>query len=96
MTPSLPAAFDTVFTSEDVTIIRTPVRAPNANAFAERWIRSARDECLDKILILSEGHLRRVLSTYVAYYTTARPHQGIEQRCPFLVESAARDGPIER
>ncbi len=60
-----PSAFDTVFTSEDVTIIRTPVRAPNANAFAERWIRSVREECLDRIVILNERHLDRVLTTYV-------------------------------
>jgi transposase InsO family protein len=93
----LPAAFDTVFKSEEVTIIRTPVRAPNANAFAERWVRSVREECLDRVLILNERHLRRVLTTYVGYYNHARPHQGIGQRCPMpLVTSAARDGPIER
>ena len=92
-----PSAFDTVFTSEDVAIIRTPVRAPNANAFAERWVRSVREECLDRILILGEGHLRRTLTAYVAYYNGARPHQGIDQRCPMpLVRIAARDGPIER
>ena len=91
-----PAAFDTVFTSEDVTIIRTPVRAPNANAFAERWVRSVREECLDKLLILGERHLRRVLTAYVDYYNHARPHQGIEQRCPVPVEKVPRAGPIER
>lgn len=91
-----PVAFDTVFRSEDVTIIRTPVRAPNANAFAERWVRSVRQECLDKLLILGEGHLQRVLTAVVTYYNTARPHQGIDQRCPIPLESAARDGPIER
>ena len=91
------AGFDTVFTSEDVTIIRTPVRAPNANAFAERWVRSVREECLDRILILGEGHLRRTLTAYIAYYNHARPHQGIDQRCPMpFVRIAARDGPIER
>ncbi len=90
------STFDTVFTSEDVKIIRTPVRAPNANAFAERWVRSVREECLDRIFILNERHLHRVLRTYVAYYNHARPHQGIEQRCPIPLESAARDGPIER
>ncbi len=91
------ADFDTVFTSEDVTIIRTPVRAPNANAVAERWIRSAREECLDKLLLLNEHHLQRVLTTYVDYYNGARPHQGIDQRCPIpFVPSAARDSPIER
>jgi putative transposase len=91
------AAFDTVFTAEDVTIIHTPVQAPNANAFAERWVRSVREECLDKILILGQGHLRRVLIAYLEYYNHARPHQGIDQQCPVpLVRSAARDGPIER
>jgi len=91
-----PAAFDRVFTAEEVTIIRTPVRAPNANAFAERWIRSVRGECLDRILILSEGHLWRVLTAYVDYYNRARPHQGIGQQCPVPLENAARDGPVER
>ena len=90
------SAFDTVFTSEDVTIIRTPVRAPNANAFAERWVRSVREECLDRILILNERHLNRALTTYVDYYNHAQPRQGIEQRCPIPLESAARVGPIER
>ena len=91
------AAFDTVFTSEDITIIRTPLQAPNANAFAERWIRSAREECLDKILILNERHLWRVLTVYADYYNHARPHQGLEQQCPVpLQRSTARDGPIER
>ncbi len=91
-----PAAFDTVFTAEEVTIIRTPVRAPNAHAVAERWIRSVREECLDKILILSEGHVDRVLTAYVDYFNHARPHQGIDQRCPVPLASTARDGPIER
>ncbi len=92
-----PAAFDTVFKSEDVTIIRTPVRAPNANAFAERWVRSVREECLDRVLILNERHLHRVLTTYVGYYNHARPHQGIDQCCPIPLETTAeRDGSIER
>ena len=91
-----PAAFDTVFRSEDVTIVRTPVQAPNANAFAERWIRSVRQECLDKLLILGERHLRHVLVGYVDYYNHARPHQGIAQECPVPLGSAARDGPVER
>ncbi len=53
-------------------------------------------ECLDKILILSEDHLRRVLTVYVMYYTTARPHQGIAQQCPVKLETVPRAGPIER
>ena len=56
--------FDTVFESSGIAIIKTPVRAPNANAFAERWVRSIREECLDRILILNHRHLRHVLSEY--------------------------------
>jgi len=91
-----PAAFDTVFTSEDVTIVRTPVQAPNANACAERWVRSVREECLDKILVLGERHLHRVLTAYLDYYNHARPHQGIDQRCPVPLQDVPRVGPIER
>ena len=89
--PKFPAAFDTVFTSENVTIIRTPIRVPNANAVAERWIRSAREECLDKIL--SEEHLRRVLATYVDDYNHARPHQGINQGCIIFLHRDYRGVP---
>ena len=92
-----PGAFDAVFMSEELVIIRTPRQAPNANAIAERWIRSVREECLDKLLILGERHLDQVLTAYVDYYNHARPHQGIDQQCPTpLRGSAARDGPIER
>jgi len=62
--------------------IRTPVRAPRANALAERWIRSARSECLDHVVILNEDHLQRVLDEYVAYFNAWRPHQGLGQRAP--------------
>ena len=75
-------AFDAVFESEGCHVIPTPVKAPNANAFAERWIRSAREECLDLILIFNAAHLRRVLTEYIDYYNSARPHQGIQQRTP--------------
>jgi len=61
---------------------RTAYRAPRQNATCERFLGSVRRECLDHILILSEGHLRRVLREYVAYFNTARPHQGLEQRIP--------------
>jgi transposase InsO family protein len=75
-------SFDTVFRSEGIEVIRTPYRAPNANAYAERWIRSARDECLDKLLVINQTHLRRVMREYTAFFTTARPHQGLAQQIP--------------
>ncbi len=68
--------FDAIFKSEGINIILTPYRAPNANAYAERWVRTVRTECLDLILILNVAHLRRVLQVYIDdYYTVARPHQ---------------------
>jgi len=76
-------AFDTVFESEAFHIIHTPYQAPNANAYAERWVRTVREECLDLILVLNTAHLRRVLLEYTDdYYNVARPHQRIEQRTP--------------
>jgi hypothetical protein len=58
--------FDAVWQGEGASILRSPVRAPNANAVAERWVRTVRLECTDRILIASEGHLRRVLDRYVS------------------------------
>ena len=75
-------AFDAVFTSAAVQIIRTPVRAPRANAIAERWISSARRECLDRMLISSERHLRLVLGEYIDHYDTHRPHRALQQSPP--------------
>lgn len=66
-------AFDRFFRSERIDVIPTPVRALNANAFLERWIRSVRAECLDKLLILNQAHLRRVMREYVEFFNTARP-----------------------
>jgi putative transposase len=91
-----PTAFDTVFRSEGVTIVRTPYRAPNANAIAERWIRSVREECLDHQLILNQAHLRRVLTAYVVYYNRTRPHQGLDQRTPVAPDRPCGGGPIQR
>ncbi len=87
-------AFDAVFQSEGVEILRTPYRAPNANAVAERWIRSVRQECLDHLLIISEAHLRRVLDVYGGFYNEARPHQGLDQRTPVASPPPAHSGPI--
>jgi putative transposase len=85
--------FDAVFESEGIEIIDIPYEAPNANAFAERWVRSVREECLDKLIILNERHLRRVLTEYIAYYNARRPHQGLDQDSP-LGLTVSTEGPI--
>ena len=76
------AAFDAVFTAISVRIIKTPVRAPQANAIAERWIASARRECLDRMLITGERHLRLVLGEYIDHYYSHRPHRALQQAPP--------------
>ena len=76
--------------------MRTPYRAPTANAIAERWIGSVRRECLDHLLIVSEAHLRHVLTAYVAHYNEARPHQGLDQRTPVPPAVGSGQGPIQR
>ncbi len=74
--------FDQVFRSEGTRIVKTPVRAPKANAIAERFVRTVRAECLDWLLILSRRHLERVLRVYVDHYNRERPHRGLELRPP--------------
>jgi transposase InsO family protein len=76
------AAFDAVFTAAGVRIIKTPVRAPRANAIAGRWISSARRECLDRMLITGERHLRLILSEYTDHYNSHRPHRALSQDPP--------------
>ena len=84
------AAFDEVFRSEAIRIIRTPVRAPRANAFIERWIGSIRRECLDRILILNRRHLERVLPAYIHHHNSHRPHRSLNQRPPDTGEPEPR------
>ena len=76
------AAFDAVFTAIGVRIIKAPVRAPRAHAIAERWIASARRECLDRMLITGGRHLRLVLSGYTDHYNQHRPHRTLQQNPP--------------
>ena len=76
------AAFDAVFAGADIRIIRTPVRAPRANAIAERFIGTLRRECLDHILIIGPRHLDAVLREFAQHYNTHRPHRSLHQRPP--------------
>ena len=78
-----PPAFDTVFAAEGVRVVRTPVRTPQANAFAERWVGPVRRECLDWLLITGERHLRHALREYTDHYNAARPHRAL-RLCPPL------------
>jgi putative transposase len=75
-------AFDEVFRTEGASVVKTPIRAPNANAFAGRWVRTVRSECLDWLLIISQRQLERVLNTYVDHYNRERPHRALGLRAP--------------
>ena len=90
-------AFYRVAAASGIRVLRTPVRAPRANATCERFLGSVRRECLDHVLVLGEGQLRRVLREYVAYCNTARPHQGIGQTipgAPALAPPSRRSAPL--
>ena len=76
------AQFEAVATGTGIEVLRTPIKAPQANAICERLVGSVRCECLDHILIMSEAHLRRVLKEYAMYFNRSRPHQGIHQQVP--------------
>jgi transposase InsO family protein len=76
------ANFDEVFRSEGTQILKTPFRTPNANAYAERFVRTIRSECLDHLLVLNARHLERILRSYAQHYNEHRPHQGLSQEIP--------------
>jgi transposase InsO family protein len=86
--------FDEVFRSQGIRVIKAPVRAPKARAHAERWVGSARRECLDRLLIIGRLHLHHVLAAYVAHYNEHRPHRSLRQRPPFAISMASDERPI--
>ena len=76
------ASFDTVIASAGIKVVRTPVQTPVANVFAERWVRTAREDCLDHLLVFSRRQLESVLGRYVRHYNRARPHRGLQLAVP--------------
>jgi putative transposase len=91
-------SFDEVFRSEGITVIQTPIRAPKANAYAERFVRTARNECLDWLLIIGRRRLEHTLRVFIEHYNAQRPHRGLQLRTPIPLARAAlaREDHIER
>ncbi len=92
------ASFDEIFLSEGIKVIHTPIRAPQANAYAERFVRTIRAECLDWLLIIGRLHLEHVLRVYTSHYNRERPHRGLALLTPASTNAdpRARAGGIER
>src|SRR6266702_1200425 len=82
-------SFDAVFGSEGIRILRTPVRAPRANAVAERWVGTVRRELLDRMLIVGQQQLETALASYVAHYNDHRPHRSLGQASPLAAVAPA-------
>jgi transposase InsO family protein len=89
------ASFDAVFAAEGIKVIKSPVRAPRANAICERVIGTLRRECLDRMLILGRRHLEAVLTEYVEHYNSHRPHRSLGQRPPSPPGTAALIGDVD-
>lgn len=75
-------AFDAVFASEAITVTKIPPRSPNCNPHAERFVRSVREECTNRILLLDHGHAEKILRDYTHHFNNHRPHQGRDQLAP--------------
>jgi putative transposase len=87
-------AFDDVFAADGTQVITTPIQAPNANAYAERWVRTVREECLDWMLIRGRRHLERVLDEYLRHYNHQRPHRGLALRPPRIVDNESNPSTV--
>jgi putative transposase len=94
-------SFDDVVRADGADVLVTPVQAPNANAYAERWVRTARAECLDWLLIVGRGHLEQVLRIYVEHYNRHRPHRALALEPPdpsarLTLADQGRQGSVQR
>jgi putative transposase len=96
------AVFDTVFTNSGIEVVKIPPRAPRANAYAERWVRTVWSDCLDWTLIWNGRQLRRVLTGYLRHYNTVRPQRSLDLRAPRpasqlrLVAPGSGESPVQR
>jgi putative transposase len=70
--------FDEIIRCEGVRVTKTPIRSPKANAVAERWVRTVRNECLDHQLVFGRGHLEQILRSYLAHFNAERPHRSLQ------------------
>ena len=92
-------AFDAVFTGAGIVVLRSPPRAPKANAYAERWVSTVRRECMDRMLIFHQRQLVQVLAEFETHYNTHRPHRALEQHPPIdcgEAQGASPSGSIRR
>jgi putative transposase len=92
------AAFDAVFHSEGIAIVKTGIRVPRMNAVMERWVRSCRAELLDRMLIVNQAHLLHALREYETFYNEHRPHRALHAAAPRrpLPESITESGRLDR
>jgi putative transposase len=81
--------FDDVFRGDGIEVVRTPPRTPQANGVAERFVRTVRTECLDRLLVLHQQHLERILEVFVDHYNRHRPHRALSLAPPEATRSAA-------
>jgi transposase InsO family protein len=94
--PTWSAAVVAFLQREGVGVIRTPARAPNCNAFAERFVRSIKEECLDRVIVIGERHLRRALAEFVVHYHAERNHQGLANALIQPLTQPDASGPVRR
>jgi transposase InsO family protein len=90
------ASFDDVFASIGIQTIRTPLQSPRPNAFAERWVRTVRQDCLDHLLVVSRRQLESFLYDYVRHYNQARPHRGLHLAVPEPCSGPGHGGTVRR